>query len=115
MGPLIPMASSLQTLVKILKLEESKGYQNKAVIGGFARFAYHWSREAHSQAKTDMHHGVVDEITRLLREYEGASEAERPAMLTKIIELATSPIEGEGEDEGFAEVPEPERAAPTRR
>ena len=53
------MASSLQTLVKILRLEQQKGYQNKAVIGGFARFAYHWAREAHSQAKMDTHHALV--------------------------------------------------------
>ncbi len=98
------MASSLQTLIKILHLEQEKGFQNKAVIGGFARFAYHWSREAHSQAKTDTHHLLVDEIAKRLREYEAAGEAERPEMLQEIISLATgqTPVAQ----------PEPEAAPP---
>lgn len=83
------MASSLQTLAKILRLEKQKGYQNTAVIGGFARFAYHWAREAHGQATTDAHHELIDEITRWLREYEDLSEQQRPAALDKIIALAT--------------------------
>ncbi|HEC22068.1 MAG TPA: DEAD/DEAH box helicase, partial [Chloroflexi bacterium] len=92
------MASSLQTLIKILRLEEQKGYQNKAVIGGFARFAYHWSREAHSQAKTESHHALVDEIARRLREYEAASEDERPAILEEVIALATGQAQAEEEE-----------------
>jgi ATP-dependent DNA helicase RecG len=83
------MASSLQTLIKILRLEQQKGHQNKAVIGGFGRFAHHWAREAHGQAKTDSHHALVDEIARLLREYEMQGEDERPAMVEEIIALAT--------------------------
>ncbi len=83
------MASSLQTLVKILNLERQKGYQNKAVIGGLARFSYHWAREAHSQAQIDAHHLIVDEIAGKLRNYETASEEERPALLEEIIALAT--------------------------
>ncbi len=83
------MASSLQTLVKILRLEQNKGYQNRAVIGGFGRFAYHWAREAQSQAKTEAHRALVDEIANRLREYESLPEAERPAMIEAIIALAT--------------------------
>ncbi len=98
------MASSLQTLIKILRLEQQKGYQNKAVIGGFARFAYHWSREAHSQAKTDPHHALVDEIVKLLREYDHTHPDERPAKIEEIIALATgeSQVEAAGE---LAELP----------
>ncbi|MBN1427205.1 MAG: ATP-dependent DNA helicase RecG [Anaerolineae bacterium] len=83
------MASSLQTLIKILRLEQQKDYQNKAVIGGFARFAYHWAREAHGQAKTDSHHVLVDEIAGRLREYEILTEAQRPAEIEVIIALAS--------------------------
>ena len=87
------MASSLQTLIKILHLEEQKGYQNKAVIGGFGRFAYHWAKEAHNQAKTDEHHTIVDEVVHLLRNYEAASEDARPAVMEEIIALATGQAE----------------------
>lgn len=86
------MASSLQTLIKILRLEQQKGYQNKAVIGGFARFAYHWAREAHGQAQEEAHHALVDEIARLLREYEVASSDDRPALVEHIIALATGQV-----------------------
>jgi ATP-dependent DNA helicase RecG len=79
----------LQTLIKILRLEEQKGYQNKAVIGGFARFAYHWAREAHGQAQSDDHHTLVDEIMQRLRRYETLGEAERPAEIETIIALAS--------------------------
>src|SRR5688572_21352592 len=102
------MASSLQTLVKILRLEQSKEYQNKAVIGGFGRFAYHWSREAHSQAKTDPHHTLVDEITRLLGVYETAAESERPALVEQIISL----VSGHSEAEEEAPPPQPAASAP---
>src|SRR5574341_613598 len=83
------MASSLQTLIKILQLEEKKGYQNKAVIGGLGRFAYHWAREAHAQAKTDEHHALVDEIAGLLRDYEGLDESQRPGAILHITQVAS--------------------------
>ncbi|MGB4677796.1 MAG: ATP-dependent DNA helicase RecG [Aggregatilineales bacterium] len=83
------MASSLQTLIKILRLEQQKGYQNKAVIGGFARFAFHWAREAHSQAITEEHHQLVDAIAERLRRYDSMPQEERPAQIEEIIALAT--------------------------
>jgi ATP-dependent DNA helicase RecG len=105
------MASSLQTLVKILELEENKGYQNKAVIGGFARFAYHWAREAHAHARTDTHHALVDEIARHLRDYESLPEDRRPAALEALIALATGESLGAGE-EAAVQPEREEQAAP---
>lgn len=94
------MASSLQTLVKILQLEKQREYENKAVIGGFARFAYHWSREAHAQAQTDGHHALVEKITSLLREYDGATRDRRIGITEEIITLASGTA-----DESPAPVP----------
>jgi len=82
------MASSLQTLVKILRLEQEKDYQNTAVIGGFARFAFHWAKEAHSQARSDEHHALVDLIADKLREYETADSARRAELVQDVIGLA---------------------------
>ena len=45
------MPSALETLVKILKLEQETGYKNTAVIGGLESFADNWERDAHEQAK----------------------------------------------------------------
>lgn len=86
------MASSLETLIKILRLEEQKGYQNQAVIGGFARFAFHWAREAHNQAQTDEHHAVVEEIASRLRTYDDLDRNERPALIAEVVGLATGEI-----------------------
>jgi ATP-dependent DNA helicase RecG len=104
------MASSLQTLIKILRLEQQKGYQNKAVIGGFARFAYHWSREAHGQAQSDTHHRLVDEIAERLRAYDSAGREDRSALIEEIVALATGQVSVDetAETPEVAEAPPPE-------
>ncbi len=63
------MPSALETLVKILKLEQSTGYKNTAVIGGLQSFAENWLHEAHQQAKRPEHHQLVDEMVAKLRTY----------------------------------------------
>ena len=68
------MPSALETLVKILKLEQETGYKNTAVIGGLQSFASHWSSDAHLQAKRPEHHQLVDELVYCLEQYETADE-----------------------------------------
>ncbi len=63
------MPSALETLVKILKLEQDTGYQNKAVIGGLKSFALHWAGDAHAQARKPEHHVLVDELVTRLNGY----------------------------------------------
>ncbi|HVO43910.1 MAG TPA: ATP-dependent DNA helicase RecG [Aggregatilineales bacterium] len=63
------MPSALETLVKILKLEQDTSYQNKAVIGGLKSFADHWVIDAHAQAKKPEHHALIDELATLLDQY----------------------------------------------
>lgn len=63
------MPSALETLVKILKLEQTTGYKNTAVIGGLAAFAQNWVEEAHEQAKRAEHHQLIDELAVKLRSY----------------------------------------------
>ena len=64
------MPSALETLVKILKLEQETGYKNTAVIGGLESFADNWEHDAHQQAKRAEHHQLVDEMALHLRGYE---------------------------------------------
>src|SRR5262245_31135867 len=71
------MPSALETLVKILKLEQDTSYQDKAVIGGLKSFASHWVPEAHAQAKKPEHHALVDELGGLLNEYGDQQRGER--------------------------------------
>ena len=70
------MPSALETLVKILKLEQDTGYRNTAVIGGLQSFADNWSGEAHRQARRPEHHLLVDEMTARLREYASLDTTE---------------------------------------
>src|SRR5258708_24974753 len=71
------MPSALETLVKILKLEQDTNYQDKAVIGGLKSFASHWVPEGHAQAKKPEHHALVDELAGLLNEYGDKQPGER--------------------------------------
>ncbi|MBI5957654.1 MAG: ATP-dependent DNA helicase RecG [Chloroflexi bacterium] len=70
------MPSALETLVKILKLEQETGYKNTAVIGGLHSFASHWGPEAHQQAKRAEHHQLVEELVYYLNQYQTLEENE---------------------------------------
>lgn len=70
------MPSALETLVKILKLEQDTGYKNTAVIGGMESYAENWARNAHAQAKRPEHHQLVDEVVRHLDQYSTLETAE---------------------------------------
>ncbi|MCZ7542171.1 MAG: ATP-dependent DNA helicase RecG [Anaerolineae bacterium] len=68
------MASALEKLVKILKLEQEQGNKNTAVIGGLGNFVAKWTSEAHAQAKRPEHHALVDELAALVVEYEALED-----------------------------------------
>jgi ATP-dependent DNA helicase RecG len=68
------MPSALETLVKILKLEQDTGFQDKAVIGGLRSFAERWAVDAHAQAKKPEHHALVDELVGVLDSYGDSTE-----------------------------------------
>lgn len=70
------MPSALETLVKILKLEQDTGYKNTAVIGGLASFADNWITDAHQQAKRMEHHQLVDEMASLMQQYGDTDDLE---------------------------------------
>ncbi len=86
-------SSSIQTLIKILSLEQKKDYQNNAVIGGFGRFSIHWAREAQSKAETAEDTALINTISDKLIDYEQADINERPNILGEIISLANNHIE----------------------
>ena len=71
------MPSALETLVKILKLEQETGYKNTAVIGGLESFADNWEQDAHQQAKRAEHHQLVDEMALHLRGYAQIDDLEQ--------------------------------------
>lgn len=70
------MPSALETLVKILKLEQDTLCKNTAVIGGLESFADNWAREARQQARRPEHHQLIDELVERMREYPHLEETE---------------------------------------
>ncbi len=72
-----PMPSALETLVKILKLEQETGFRNTAVIGGLGSFVGNWERDARQQAKRPEHHVLIDDLIQLLHDYDDKDSADQ--------------------------------------
>ena len=68
------MPSALETLVKILKLEQETGFKNTAVIGGLEAYMPNWARDAHREAKTDQQHELVQELSQVISHYQSESD-----------------------------------------
>jgi ATP-dependent DNA helicase RecG len=111
------MPSALETLVKILKLEQDTGYQNKAVIGGLKSFTDHWVVDAHAQAKKPEHHTLIEELEGLVNQYvaletpDERSEAIR-YMLGRIMGRVPPPA---GSTPRAIETPQPAEVKPPPR
>lgn len=98
------MPSALETLVKILKLEQETGYRNTAVIGGLGAFAKNWQRDAYQQARRPEHHQLIEELVQLLYDYDSETEAVRRAetihyMLGRITGRIPAPQTADAVDE----------------
>ncbi len=85
------MPSALETLVKILKLEQETGYKNTAVIGGLESFVEHWVQDAHQQAKRPEHHQLIDELEGYLRRY---GEQDAPKARHEVVKYMLGRIMG---------------------
>ncbi|MFQ6015546.1 MAG: ATP-dependent DNA helicase RecG [Anaerolineae bacterium] len=105
------MLAAFEKLEKILKLEQSKGYKDKAVIGGLQKFTSLWCQEARREAKDASDLQLVDEIASLLATYSTDQPARRSEVvrniLSKIEALPATPPQEEVE----ARVPERELPA----
>jgi len=79
------MLTAFQKLEKILKLEESQGYKDRAVIGGFSKFARIWQSEAQSDAGDAEQEHAAAEIADLLAGYGEAEAERREQMVSEIL------------------------------
>lgn len=68
------MPSALETLVKILKLEQDTGYKNTAVIGGLEAYLPTWSQTAHQEAKTPKQTELIEELAQVISAYQETSD-----------------------------------------
>ncbi|MEZ4592445.1 MAG: OB-fold nucleic acid binding domain-containing protein [Chloroflexota bacterium] len=63
------MKNALKRLQRVLELEASQGYKNKAVVGGIRQFATFWVTQAREAAQTEMDKALVEQVAEVLADY----------------------------------------------
>jgi ATP-dependent DNA helicase RecG len=79
------MPTAFEKLEKILTLEQSQGYRNRAVIGGLETFAEIWRKEALAEGPDEEQSQRVNEIADLLQRYAQANEAQRVRVVADVL------------------------------
>lgn len=106
------MPSALEKLIKILNLEKRNGYNNKAVIGGLQAYAPNWAAEARQEAQRPEQMALVEEILRVMADYNAETNAVKRGRLAKyMIDRMTQRVEPLPE---YKVEPSPEVQAPPR-
>ena len=76
------MPSAMETLNKVLRLEKTQGFQNKAMSGGLGAYSAIWKAQAQLQARKPEHLMLIDELADLMVRYEQTDErSERDALI----------------------------------
>lgn len=73
------MSRSFKRLERVLDLEASQGYRNKAVVGGIRQFALYWVGQAREEAVDEADRALVEQVTEVLMEYGRLSGTEARA------------------------------------
>jgi ATP-dependent DNA helicase RecG len=63
------MARAFESLNRVIKLEASQGYRNKAVVGGIRQFAAFWVNQASEQAVDEADRALVEQVAEVLMGY----------------------------------------------
>jgi len=79
------MPTAFDKLEKILRLEQSQGYRNRAVIGGLETFAEIWRQEALVEAADEEQSQRVNEIADALQRYAQADESQRVRVVDDVL------------------------------
>ncbi|MEN6299738.1 MAG: ATP-dependent DNA helicase RecG [Anaerolineaceae bacterium] len=80
-GKIQQMKSSINKLKKYFELEDERGYDNKAIMGGIDRILETWEAEAIAE---NLPKEIVEMINQRLRDYNHLSETSRSEMLDGI-------------------------------
>ena len=83
------MKNALKRLQRVLDLEASQGYKNKAVVGGIRQFATFWVGQAREAAQTEMDKALVEQVAEVLADYGRLPGTEARA---KVIEQLQSKL-----------------------
>jgi ATP-dependent DNA helicase RecG len=79
------MPAVFEKLKKILRLEQSQGHRNRAVIGGLENFARIWQPEALAETQDDVQIGQINEIANLLAGYAEIDQDQRTQTVVDIL------------------------------
>ncbi|MBZ0310744.1 MAG: ATP-dependent DNA helicase RecG, partial [Anaerolineae bacterium] len=79
------MPSALETLIKIVRLEQQNGYTNRAVHGGLEAYAPNWAKDAHNEAKRPEQHALVEEILLAVHEYQQTENLDKRRDLAQYV------------------------------
>ena len=113
------MPTAFEKLEKILKLEQSQGYQDTAVIGGLESFANHWRQEALGETQEQSKIAQINEIADGLQRYARADSEERRSIINTLLDQVAqeaqeqTPRQPPLHKPGSAQPAPPPRQAPT--
>src|SRR5690606_11352892 len=63
------MSRAFKRLERVLRLEQSQGYQNKAVVGGIRQFVTFWVNQAREEELDEADKALVEQTAELLADY----------------------------------------------
>lgn len=107
------MSSAYDKLRRILLLERTQGYHDRAVIGGLAKFLRYWQEQAHREAVKESSPVAVDHVLVMLDGYSTLSLAERSERVSAVLEMLEEGSRGsEGAVPSDAERSESEEVVP---
>jgi ATP-dependent DNA helicase RecG len=87
------MPAAFEKLEKILRLEQSQGYRDRAVIGGLQKFAKVWQDEARAEIQDEAQIAQLDHIARQLAHYDEADQDRRAQVVDDILQRLGEPGE----------------------
>jgi ATP-dependent DNA helicase RecG len=110
------MNKALTRLQRVLDLEASQGYKNKAVVGGIRQFATFWVGQAREAAVSEMDKVLVEQVAEVLADYGRLPGTEARA---KVIEQLQAKLQQRQAQEPAATpaqtAPPPPQPRPERR
>ena len=83
------MPTAFDKLVKILRLEQSQGFHDRAVIGGFVDYAEVWRQEALLETQDQDRVEQINEMADLLLRYAGLDPASRSRTVEDLLSQLT--------------------------
>lgn len=101
------MIPAFETLTKILGLEKQQGFEDRAVIGGMAKFLQIWGSNAAQECATGEEKALVTEILALLKGYSELGRTERARAVENALARVMSPQPRQPGSEPSQRLPRP--------